>query len=139
MIVDSFLDTNVLIYAALGRIAAPTKHARALDLLGELNFGTSTQVLQEFYVNATRKSARPLTAVEALEWVEMLAERPCVEISTDMVRDAIATSARWQVSYWDAAILVAAEHLGAGTLYSEDLNNGQLYGTVRVVNPFLAS
>lgn len=139
MIVDSFLDTNVLIYAALGRRAAPDKHARAVALMGEANFGTSTQVLQEFYVNATRKSEKPLTAVEALEWVENLAERPCAEISAAMVRDAIATAARWQISYWDAAILVAAEYLGAETLYSEDLNSGQLYGSVRVVNPFLNS
>jgi predicted nucleic acid-binding protein len=139
MIVDSFFDTNVLIYAALGRRDTPSKHSRAVDLLSEANFGISTQVLQEFYVNATKKSSKPLLPVEALEWVERLAERPCIEITPDMVRDAIATSVRWQINYWDAALLVAAENLGAGILYTEDLNNGQLYGSVRVINPFLQS
>ena len=61
---------------------------------------------------------------------------PCQAIDHRLVRIAIESSARYAISYWDAAILAAAEALGAHTVYSEDLNHGQKYGPVRVVNPF---
>jgi predicted nucleic acid-binding protein len=137
MTVEAFLDTNVLIYAAAGRISEAAKQRRALACIEAANFGTSGQVLAEFYTNVTRKPARPLDRSEALDWIEHLAEFPVIPITADLVRMAIGLSARYQVSYWDAAILAAAEELGAPTLYSEDLNHGQLYGSVKVVNPFL--
>ncbi|SDR46054.1 Predicted nucleic acid-binding protein, contains PIN domain [Rhizobiales bacterium GAS113] len=137
MSVEAFLDTNVLIYAAAGRISEAAKQRRALACVEAANFGTSGQVLAEFYTNVTRKPARPLDRSEALDWIERLAEFPVIPITADLVRMAIGLSARYQVSYWDAAILAAAEELGAPTLYSEDLNHGQVYGSVKVVNPFL--
>jgi predicted nucleic acid-binding protein len=137
MSVETFLDTNVLIYAAAGRISEIAKQRRALACVEAANFGTSGQVLAEFYTNVTRKPARPLARSQALDWIERLAEFPVIPITADLVRMAVGLSAKYQISYWDAAILAAAEELGAPTLYSEDLNHGQVYGSVKVVNPFL--
>ena len=131
-----FFDSNVLVYAAIGRGTDEPKRRRALDLIDSEDFGTSAQVLQEFFVTVVKKAERPLTAVEALEWIEQWAEFPCQPIDRQLVQSAIELSQRYRVSYWDAAILTAAESLGATTVYSEDLNDGQQYGRVRVVNPF---
>ena len=136
MNVEVFLDTNVLVYAAVGAGKDEHKRKRALDLIQSEDFGTSAQVLQEFFVTVVKKAARPLPAAEALEWIEQLAEFPCQPIDQQLVRIAIEFSERHRISYWDGAVLAAAESLGAVTVYSEDLNDGQLYGTVRVVNPF---
>ncbi len=65
-----------------------------------------------------------------------LSSRPFVPTDISLIRSAIATSERYQISYWDAAILAAAERIGAGILYTEDLNHGQRYGSVLVQNPF---
>ena len=83
-----------------------------------------------------RKVVRPLAAEEALEWIEQWAEFPCQSNDHQLVRIAIEKSERFAISYWDAAILAAAEALGAHTVYSEDLNDGQHYGNLRVINPF---
>lgn len=136
MNVEVFFDTNVLVYAAAGRPAEEHKRRRALELIESENFGTSAQVLQEFFVTVVKKAARPLTAAEALEWIEQWAEFPCQPIDHQLVRIAIELSHRYKISYWDAAILAAAESLKALTVYSEDLSNGQQYGRVKVVNPF---
>ena len=77
-----------------------------------------------------------LSAVQALEWIEQWTAFPCKSIDHQLVRIAIERSERYAISYWDAAILAAAEALGATTVYSEDLNDGQRYGQVRVINPF---
>ncbi len=134
--VDLFLDSNVLLYAAGGRAQAPNKHERALEVL-TMEFGLSTQVLAEFYTNAVRKGPSPLTPEVAKQWVANLAKKPCQPIDANLVRAGIEISQRYRISYWDGAIVAAAEALGATTLYSEDLNDGQVYGTVKVVNPFL--
>ena len=131
-----FFDTNVLVYAAIGTGKDDPKRKRALALLESEDFGTSAQVLQEFFVTVVRKASRPLSAAQALEWIEQWAVFPCQAIDHQLVRIAIELSERFAISYWDGAILAAAEALGAGTVYSEDLNDGQQYGLVRVVNPF---
>lgn len=131
-----FFDTNVLVYAAIGTGADERKRKRALELIESEEFGTSAQVLQEFYVTVVKKAARPLSAEQALEWIEHWIAFPCQAIDHRLVRIAIEQSARYRISYWDAAILSAAESLGAHTVFSEDLNDGQQYGRVRVVNPF---
>ena len=136
MNVEVFLDTNVLVYAAVGAGKDEHKRKRALDLIQSEDFGTSAQVLQEFFVTVVKKAARPLPAAEALEWIEQFAEFPCQPIDQQLVRIAIEFSEHHRISYWDGAVLAAAESLGAVTVYSEDLNDGQSYGTVRVVNPF---
>lgn len=136
MSANVFLDTNVLVYAAVGAGEDERKRERARDLVASLRFGTSAQVLQEFYVTVVRKAAQPLSPNRALEWIEYLTALPCQPVDHRLVRIAIETSCRYQISYWDAAVVAAAEALGCHTVYSEDLNNGQHYGSVRVVNPF---
>ena len=136
MSVDCFLDTNVLVYAAAGRGAEEAKRKRALELIENEDFGLSAQVLQEFYVTVTRKIERGLSAERALEWVEQLEAFPCLAIDNALVKIAAEISERYQISYWDGAIIAAAEALGAETLYSEDLNHEQQYGSVQVRDPF---
>src|SRR5579863_673439 len=123
-----FFDTNILVYAAVGTGRDEPKRKRALELIASESFGTSAQVLQEFFVTVVRKASRPLSAAQALGWIEQWAVFPCQAIDHRLERIAI--------SYWDAAILAAAEALGAETVYSEDLSDRQRYGRVRVVNPF---
>ena len=131
-----FFDTNILVYAAIGKGRDEPKRKRALELIESEDFGTSAQVLQEFFVTVVRKASRPLSAVQALDWIEQWAAFPCQAIDHQLVRIAIEQAERFKISYWDAAILVAAEALGTDTVYSEDLSDGQRYGRVRVTNPF---
>jgi predicted nucleic acid-binding protein len=130
------MDTNVLVYAATGTEADRTKREKARALIASVNFGISTQVLQEFYVAATRKARIRMPPHLALEWMEQLDGRPCVTIDADVVRLAAAISIRYQISYWDGAILAAAEALGTELVYSEDLQHNQKYRKLRVENPF---
>jgi predicted nucleic acid-binding protein len=92
--------------------------------------------LQEFFVTVVRKASRPLSAAQALEWIEQWAAFPCQTIDHRLVRIAIEQSERFAISCWDAAILAAAEALGSDTVYSEDFSHGQRYGHVPVLNPF---
>ena len=131
-----FFDTNVLVYAAVGTGKDESKRKRALDLIQSEDFGTSAQVLQEFFVTVVKKALRPLSAAQALEWIEQWAAFPCQPIDRELVQIAVGLSERFTISYWDAAILAAAEALGSRIVYSEDLNDGQQYGEVRVINPF---
>ena len=131
-----FFDTNVLVYAAVGTGKDEGKRQRALDLIESEEFGTSAQVLQEFFVTVVKKASRPLSAAQALEWIEQWTAFPCQAIDHQLVRIAVERSERYAISYWDAAILAAAEALGARTVYSEDLSDGQQYGRVQVINPF---
>ena len=136
MTASVFFDTNVLVYAAVGTGKDEHKRKRAVELVDSEDFGISAQVLQEFFVTVVKKASRPLSAAKALDWIEQWTAFPCQAIDHQLVRIAIEQSQRYAISYWDAAILVAAEALGAHTVYSEDLNDGQRYGGVRVVNPF---
>lgn len=134
---ECFLDTNILLYLALGSEDDPTKHQRSLALLRETNFGVSAQVLQEFYVNAVCKSHHPLPPTRAIEWIDEFGQFPCVDVTVDLIRVAIELSERYRIDYWDAAVIAAAERLETSVLYTEDLNHEQVYGSVRVINPFL--
>ncbi len=133
---ECFLDTNILLYAASRNPADLAKKKIAIDLMAEAQFGLSAQVLQEFYTVATRKAQFGLAPDQALEWIETLEEFPCLSIDAGLVKTAAETSVRFQVSYWDGAILAAAQAMGAPVLYSEDLNHGQSYNGVQVRNPF---
>ena len=107
-----------------------------MELVESVDFGISAQVLQEFFVTVVRKASRPITAAQAMEWIEQWLAFPCQAIDHQLVRIAVEKSERFKISYWDAAILAAAEALGADTVYSEDLSHAQRYGRVRVTNPF---
>jgi predicted nucleic acid-binding protein len=136
MTANVFFDTNVLVYAAVGTGKDKRKRELALELVESEDFGASAQVLQEFFVTVVKKAVRPLSALQTLAWIEQLTAFPCQAIDHQLVRIAIEQSERYVISYWDAAILAAAESLGAHTVYSEDLNDGKRYGQVRVINPF---
>lgn len=137
MATDAFLDTNILVYAVDTQPASDAKRARSRDLIRADNFGTSAQVVQEFYVTVTRKLAKPLSPVTAARWVDRLCRGAFVPTDAPLLKTALIRAQAWQISYWDAAIVSAAEALGATTLYTERLNNGQVYGRVRAVNPFV--
>src|SRR5258706_15335727 len=109
MTVRAFFDTNVLVYAAVGTGKDEPKRKRALELIESENFCTSAQVLQEFFVTVVRKASRPLSAAQALEWIEQFAVFPCQSIDHHLVRFAIEQSDRFAISSWHAAILGAAE------------------------------
>ena len=136
---EVFLDTNILLYAALGRDHAGHRWERAREIVLTKDYCTSGQVLAEFYNNATRKGAPPLSSDKAREWVRVVALKPCQPVTSDVVLAGIDHARRYQLSYWDGAIIAAAEKIGAKLLYSEDLNHGQTYGSIRVENPFLSA
>jgi predicted nucleic acid-binding protein len=136
MNVEAMLDTNVVVYAASTLPEDAGKRDLALRLIDTVRLGLSAQVLQEFYVTATRKLRTPMGHRAAVDWIETLAGFPCVPTDAALVLQAADASRRHRISYWDAAILTAAARLGATTLYSEDLGDGQTYGAVTVINPF---
>ena len=125
MTASVFFDTNVLVYGAIGTGRDERKRKRALELIESADFGTSAQVLQEFIVTVVKKASRPLSRAQALAWVEQWIAFPCQPIDHQLARIAVEYSERYAISYWDGAIVAAAEALGAQTIYSEDLNDGQ--------------
>lgn len=133
-----FLDTNILVYAtSLAADHAPKRDAaRAWVARGD--WGVSTQVLMELYAQA-RQPRHGLLPTAAQALVERIAaRRPVVPMDKDLVLEALALRNRHYLSHWDAAILCAARRLGARTVISEDMDPGQDYGGVTVLNPFLA-
>jgi predicted nucleic acid-binding protein len=134
----TFVDTNILIYAhdrdagRKGEIAA----ARIRELWDTEQGVLSVQILQEFFVNATRKIANPLPLPTAREVLRVY--RPWVrrEATADTVLRATELMELAQLSFWDALIVAAAEEAGAKTLLSEDLNDGQVIAGVKILNPF---
>ena len=134
----SFVDTNLLVYAE--DRDAKAKHAIARDLVLEIwnarDGVLSVQVLQEFYVNVTRKLKKPLTAARALEIVQEYLSWSVVENTGSLLVDAVRLQQKAQLSFWDALIVQAAIAAGCERLYSEDLNAGQRFGSVLIVNPF---
>jgi len=132
---DLFLDTNILLYAASRAAGEQQKRTKARELLGLGEVGLSVQVLAEFYVNATAKLKLPDDKV--IQVLESLENYPILPISEALFWGALTLKKRYQLSYWDSAILAAAVELGCHTVYSEDLNHGQIYSGVRVLNPFL--
>ena len=138
MIADAFLDTNVLVYAAIGHRSERPKYERARELIATVDYCTSAQVLAEFYVNVIKHADVSLSEAKAAEWIATISLKPCQEVDSGIVMRGIENSQRYGISYWDGAIVAAAERLGASTVYSEDLNHGQHYGAVQVLNPFIS-
>lgn len=132
-----FVDTNLLLYAVSREPQEQEKAAAARTILRDRDLALSTQVLQEFYVQATRPSRPdPLTHEHAAALVESFTRFRVQETTLSLVRAAMEAHRRFQLSYWDAAILEAARLMGCGELLSEDLNDGQNFDGVRVINPF---
>jgi predicted nucleic acid-binding protein len=134
-----FCDNKVLVFA-YDRTAGQ-KHETARELIARLwNAGDgviSVQVLQELFVALTGKIPRPVQAADAREIVGDIAAWRVVEPNARDVLAAIDGASRWQISFWDAMILTAANRAGAATVWSEDLNDGQTYDGVTVRNPFV--
>ena len=86
MTVRAFFDTNVLVYAAVGAGKDEPKRKRAMELVESIDFGTSAQVLQEFFVTVVRKVSRPISSAQALEWIEQWTAFPCQTIDHQLVR-----------------------------------------------------
>lgn len=139
MSVECFLDTNILVYAVSALEEDAAKKARSLDLIQTADFGLSSQVLQEFWVTVTLKIQKPLTPEVALRLLDQYRLFPSAPTDYPLILTAIEHSLRYEISYWDGAIVAAAEALEAPVLYSEDLSHGQKYGTTQVINPFLST
>ncbi len=133
-----FVDTNVLIYAH--DTGSGVKHIIARQLVQELwNSLTgclSIQVFQEFFVNITRKAKSPLSAIEARQHIGDLSQWKVHVAEVLDVLGAIDIQKRYQISFWDALIVRSAAQTGCECIWSEDLNSGQVYEGVRVINPF---
>lgn len=129
-----FVDTNVLLYAVSRLPEDAAKRARARELLKEPELALSVQIIQEFYYQATRRGG--LTHEQALSTLEPYLMFPMQPVTLEVFRDAASISQRYRVSYWDGAVLAAAAKMGCDTIYTEDLNAGQQYGSVRALNPF---
>lgn len=133
-----FLDTNVLLYAISRAPAETTKRERALTLLDFEDWVLSVQVLQEFYVQATRATkADRIQPQQAAALIESWLRFQVQEMTVPILLSALRSSVRYQLSYWDAAILEAARVAGCTQIYSEDLSAGRNYGGIQVVNPFI--
>jgi len=132
-----FLDTNILLYAVSHDPEEQEKAESANEILAGRDVALSVQVLQEFYVQATRDSRPdPLRHEQAAQLVESFLRFPVQETTTALMLAALATRRRFGISYWDAAILEAARALHCEIVLSEDLSDGDDYAGVRVENPF---
>jgi predicted nucleic acid-binding protein len=137
MIAMRFVDTNVLLYAVSTDPRQSPKSTVALQLLQATDLALSVQVLQAFYVQATRPTKPDrITHDQAAALVESWLRFPVQETTVEVLRAAISSARRFQLSYWDAAIIESARVLGCREVLSEDLNSGQDYDGVRVLNPF---
>ncbi|MCY3738441.1 MAG: PIN domain-containing protein [Gemmatimonadaceae bacterium] len=132
-----FVDTNVLLYAVSALSEDADKRLRALRLLEAEDLALSVQVLQEFYHQATRSTRLgAITQEHALEFIQGIGHLPVQDITIGLFRAATAISRRFQLSYWDGAILAAARALKCDAVYSEDLSSEQDYDGLRIIDPF---
>ena len=136
--IRQFVDSNILVYAY--DLDQGEKHTQAKDLLlslWESGLGcASIQVLQEFYVNVTRKSEVPLSPEQATQVIQDFSDWSVHRPGIKDVVSAIELHRRHHISFWDAMILQSARQSGCGILWSEDLSDSQDYDGVKVVNPF---
>ena len=138
MLADLFIDTNILVYAH--DADAGNKHFTAKTLIEGLwtrrEVPTlSVQVLQELHVNLIRKGMK---VVESDKIVSRYLSWRVLDNTRRLFRQALVVQARWQMSFWDAHIVAAAQQAGVSTLWSEDLAVGQDYDGPRVTDPLLS-
>src|SRR6476619_4056401 len=133
----ALFDTYILVYLFDASAAAKQRTAREVltqhTLAGETLL--STQVLQEFYVVVTRKLATPLDPDAAYQAVRELAVMPSVRVDIPLILSAIQLSRSKRLSFWDGLIVQSALEGGASILYSEDMQDGQVFETLRIENP----
>ena len=133
-----FVDTNILVYAH--DISAGIKHETARDLIIELWSSRqgciSLQVLQEFYVTIVQRVVKPIAPETASRIIADLGQWPLHLPDVKDVLEAIEIQQRYKLSFWDSLIICSAKKLGCDVIWTEDLNNGQRYEGVVVLNPF---
>lgn len=132
-----FIDTNLIIYANDRR--DPQKQGKAIEVISELmgnGLGViSTQVLQEYSSVALTKLKQDHGIV--LRQLVLLESFDVVLMTPALIRRAIEIRSSYNISFWDSCIISAAESSGCDSIFSEDLNAGQYYSGIKVVNPFL--
>ena len=132
-----FLDTNILLYSISRNPADAVKRERAIALLDRDDGALSVQVLQEFYVRATRRTRpHPLTHEAAVGLVSAWTRFKVQEITLSILTGALQIKAAHGFSYSDSAIIAAARALGCRELYSEDMSHGREVEGITIVNPF---
>lgn len=132
-----FVDTNILLYAISRDPNEADKARRANGILSARDLGLSVQVLQEFYVQATRATRQDaIKHDQAVGLIDAWRRFPVQEMTVDVMVAAFGTRSRFGISYWDAAIIEASRALGCAMVLSEDLDVGTDYDGVRVENPF---
>ena len=134
----TFVDTNVLVYAHDRSEAQKQPVAQALleELWANRTGTLSTQILQEFYVVATRTFDPPLSRRAAREIVALYGTWPLVPVDLPLILTASQLEERHRLSFWDALVIEAARRAGASRLVTEDLQDGRTIGGVRIENPF---
>lgn len=135
---ECFLDSNVLLYACSSAPGDAWKREVAENLIVKHPFALSAQVLQEYVANALRKPSLGISESNIDATLELAAKVRVQPITLEIVVSAVILRRRYPLSQWDATILAAAAALGCGTVYSEDMSDGQEYDGVRVLNPFKA-
>jgi predicted nucleic acid-binding protein len=133
-----FLDTNILIYAAAGKKDDLPKHLRSVGIIRDNDVVLSTQVVGEFLHVSRKKYLKVMGVAQINSWADQLLKFQSVDIDQPIIKASLFVAERYRISFWDAALVAAAERLSAKTLYTEDLNHGQKYGSVTVINPFKA-
>jgi predicted nucleic acid-binding protein len=132
-----FIDTNVLLYSISHDPDEADKQGRAVALLAADDLGLSAQVLQEFYVQATRPSRRDALPHDiAAGLVRAWSRFPVQEISFAIVTSALEIHQAHGFSYWDSAIVAAAQALGCQQLLTEDMSHGRRIGDLTILDPF---
>lgn len=132
-----FIDTNILLYSISRADDEAAKRDKAVALLDEDGGALSVQVLQEFYVQATRVTRPdPLPHEIAVGLIRTWMRFEVQDITTSVLTHALDLKIAQGFSYWDCAILAAAKTLGCRTLYSEDMAHGREVEGVLIVNPF---
>jgi predicted nucleic acid-binding protein len=134
---SAFVDTNIFIYSVSVAPENAAKRKRAMALITETDIHLSLQVVQEFIHVCLRKEGIGFDSGTLHRTARQMLEFPCHVPSGTFVLRALDLQQAHRISYWDAAIIAAALELGCHTLYSEDLNHGQKYDSVTVINPFL--
>ncbi|MEW6752909.1 MAG: PIN domain-containing protein [Candidatus Latescibacterota bacterium] len=136
-----FLDTNILVYAYDNH--EPRKQAIARGVLRSAYQNgsgvVSAQVLGEFCAAVTHKIRAPMSPAEVRAILDEFAALRAVHVEPRIVHRALDLLERFQINYWDAQIIAAAGGAGCRQVLSEDLNPGQTYDGVVVVNPFAAA
>ena len=132
----SFVDTNILLYAISTHGAETGKKEVARRILTRSDLALSTQVLQEFYVQATRARGADLGCLTAARLIRSWTRFPVQPITVEIVFAAIRTQQRFGLSYWDSAIVEAARSMECPEVLTEDLQHHQDFDGVVTIDPF---